>query len=247
MKIGFLFTLGVFLICTHARAEQLFEVCDNVVDNSNYKPMKEYLSETRKPNNLCQRLTNHEFLYTDNRNIYYCNSRNRPLSCGDHKDGTWFPDTSVARRFSGKNGKKYVLLKTSRLSQGVFGSGYHAFFLVPRNVEPRGYIIFSFAGAGEHNGSYSDGGQVCNNLGDVAEALTSTRVPFEIVNEGQSNPIIRFNQEITMCKTGEVFNQTLEYTWQEGTFQKTIDKKEAVQPKKETTRVRLREQQRGPD
>jgi len=235
--------VAVSLACIPARAEELFRECDEVLSDNSYKPLQEYLSKTSKPSNLCQRLNRREFLYTDDRNFYYCKVDNRGvLSCEEDERGHWYPDLSVAGRFSGKNGKKYVLLKTSRLSHGVFGSGYHAFFLVPKSVNDRGYVIFTFADAGEANGLYSDGGQICSNMGDD-DAVASTSIPFQVLHQHSSGPTIRFNQEITSCKSGEKSIQTLEYTWQNNGFEKTLDKKEVVGPRR--TRDRLKYEQKG--
>ena len=243
MKSVLLIALAVFLVYTPARAEELFKECDDVRSDSSYKPLHDYLSKTNEPSNLCQRLNRREFLYTDDRNIYYCKVDSKgTLSCQEHEESVWYPNLSVAGRFSGKNGKKYVLLRTSRLSHGVFGSGYHAFFLVPKSVNDRGYVIFSFAGAGEVNGSYSDGGQICSNMGDD-DAVASTSIPFQILHQHSSGPTIRFNQEITSCKSGEKSIQTLEYTWQNGGFEKTLDKKVAVRPRR--NRDRLEDKQNG--
>jgi hypothetical protein len=231
-----LIALAVFCLCSHAGAEELFQGCNKVLDNSNHKLLREYLSRHTNEHEMCQRLSNREFLYTDYRNVYYCTAENGILSCAEHNKGTWFPNISMAARFFGKNGKQFVLFRTSRLSKGGFGSGYQAFFLVPKDVNARGYLIFPFAGAGESNGLYSDAGGVCDNMGDDSEAITSTSKPFEILNEGQTSPIVRFNQEITSCKSGEVFRQTLEYTWQDGTFQKTLDKKEPIPKREEASR-----------
>lgn len=243
MKTVLLIALAVSLVCSPARAEELFWECDDVRSYNSYKPLNEYLLKTNEPSNLCQRLNRREFLYTDDRNIYYCKVGNRGvLSCEEHEKSVWYPNLSVAGRFSGKSGKKYVLLRTSMLSRGVFGSGYHAFFLVPKSVNDRGYVIFSFADAGEANGLYSDGGRICDNMGDD-DAVTSMSIPFQVLHEGSNNPTVRFNQEITSCKSGEKSIQTLEYTWQNGGFEKTLDKKEAVGPRR--SRDRLKHEQKG--
>ena len=234
MRRALFIILSILLISSYARGEELFEECERVLNKGAYRLLKEYISKTNEESKLCQRLTDREFLYTDYGNIYYCKAKDVVLSCEQHEEGVRFPDTSVAARFSGRNGKKYILLKTSTLSGGVFGSGYHAFFLVPKTVNERGYDIFQFVGAGEYNGSYSDGGQTCDNIGD-SEAVSAMPKPFEIVKETGGNHIVRFNQQITSCKSGEVSRQTLEYTWKEGTFQKTLDKKEAIQAKKKET------------
>lgn len=232
-----LIAFAFLCISAHVAAEELFERCDKVLENSNYKPLREYLSEHADDYKLCQRLNNREFLYTDYRNVYYCTAENRTLSCAEHHKGTWFPNISLATRFLGKNGKQFVLFRISGLTRGSYGSGYHAFFLLPKNVYERGYQLFWFAGAGESNGLYSDAGGICDNMGEDAEAIVSTGKPFEILNEGQASPVIRFNQERILCSSGDVFRQTLEYTWQGGTFEKTLDKREPMPKREEKPRA----------
>lgn len=216
----------IFSFPRNVAAEELLKDCREIINDSKYKPLHEYFSETGKSGSYCQRLNRREFVYIGDNNIHYCKSKiGGTLSCDEHEDGVWFPDLSVVHRFFGQNGKGYVLLKASRLSHGVFSSGYHAFFLVPRSVNNRGYSVFFFQDAGE---AYSESGHLCADLGKNDDAVKSLRIPFQILHHVNSNPIVRFNQEITSCKSGHTSIQTLEYTWQNGGFTKTRDRKKVV-------------------
>ncbi len=226
--------LLIFSFPPNVAAEELLKDCREIINDRKYEPLREYFSETGKSGSYCQRLNKREFVYIGDENIYYCNSViEGALSCDEHEDGVWFPDLSVVHRFFGQNGKGYVLLKASRLSHGVFSSGYHAFFLVPRSVNNRGYSVFYFRDAGE---AYSESGHLCADLGKKDDAVKSLSIPFQILHQVNSNPIVRFNQEITSCKSGHTFIQTLEYTWQNGGFMKTLDNKKVVRAERDHSR-----------
>ncbi len=233
MRIVLLVALAAFLISSYVTAADLFEECKNVLGERGYEPLKAYFSKADTDtqfSSYCQRLNNREFLYTDPLTIYYCKEdKDHSLSCDWQDTGMRYPDIQVVKRFTGKNGKQYVLFRTMRLSHGEFSGGYYAFYLVPKTANRRGYAIFDFAGAGEYNGLYSDAGEVCSNIRGTA--VTAMPVPFEIVEASSGNPVVRFNQELVSCKSQKKTRQTLEYTWEGGTFRKTLDKREPVVPK----------------
>jgi hypothetical protein len=213
--LGWLVLIG----SSHAQGEALFRDCEDIADDSSYRLLQKYISTRDEANDLCQRLDDNEFLYTTGDNIYYCKSdKGAPLACEESEKGHFLPDLSVVKRFTGGNDKQFVLFKTRRLSRGTFGEGYHAFFLVPKRINPRGYTVFFLpnASAADNN----DGNGTCDGTND-SEAIISMNPPFEIVNENQTNVVIRFNQERTNCKTSKKSKQTLEYTWQNGSFQQT--------------------------
>lgn len=241
MRICVFAFLAVFCVTPHAVAEELFSKCDDVLKQPDYSPLRKYLSDADKKSYLCQRLNNQEFLYTDFWTIYYCKSQKGVLSCSDHEEGVRFMYEDVVTRFSENNGKKFVLLRTDELHFGIASSGYHVFFLVPKSINPRGYEIFWLKGAGEYTGdaaidksvskdermSKACDGIYDKSMDDTTEAIMETRKP-EIINQGSSNPIIRFTQERTLCKSGQVSRQILEYTWQGEQFLKTRDSREPI-------------------
>ncbi len=220
MKRGLLTALAIYAFATAASAEEFFQDCSDVAKESSYRLLNEHFSSTNdEEHDLCQRLNDQEFLYTTSQNFFYCKSVNgKSLACEENEQGHWLPNLSVVRKFSGGKGKQFVLFKVSRLSHGTFSEGYHAFFLIPKKTNPRGYTVFFFREAGAHDNN--DAAGTCADTND-SEAVTSTNPPLEIINEGQSNVIVRFNQERANCKTGENFQQILEYTWQNGSFQQT--------------------------
>jgi hypothetical protein len=99
--------------------------------------------------------------------------------------------------------------------------------MVPKSVNNRGYSLFYFEGAGE---AYSDSDELCSDMKNNDRAVKSKTVPFQVLHQADGNPIVRFNQEITSCKTGVRSLQTLEFTWQNGGFTKTLDEKHALMP-----------------
>ena len=211
--------LAICLLSTVANAGEFFKDCEDIANDSSYRPLQEYIATNSETVELCQRLDDNEFLYTTAYDIFYCKSENgTPLKCDHAFQGQFFPNLEVANRFTGGKGKQYVLFHVQQLSHGIFGEGYHAFFLVPKKVNPRGYMLFMFpnAGAADQN----DGSGTCSSPSD-RDVITAATPPVEIVNEGQTNVVVRFNQIKTNCKTNEQLSQTLEYTWQSGSFQQT--------------------------
>ncbi len=169
------------------RAEFLFDKCEDVLSENDLRKLDKYIQDNDKLSHyICQRLDNDNFLYSDDVNLYSCHETSeQSLLCEDAESGALFPDLSVSRIFSGKNGKRFALLKVDQLSQGVYGEGYLAFYFVPKNLNPKGYEIFSFKGAGAWNGAYSDEGKTCSNMDVNAKAITPLSKPYKIVNEGQ--------------------------------------------------------------
>lgn len=213
----FMFAILLFAATglTSVGADELFPDCSDVVDDPDYRALKQYFSKNKVGPSYCQRLNDQEFMYTDQMTINYCRlSQGDALTC----ESDLYPNLEIAKRFAGSKGKKFVLFHVSRLSHGIFGEGYHAFFLVPKRISVRGYMLFFFpnAGAGDNN----DGSGECNE-DDKKEITIALDPHFEILNENQSNVGIRFNQEKIDCSTGSKAQQKLEYTWQPFGYQLT--------------------------
>jgi hypothetical protein len=226
MKIKLLAILLVWGVAAGVTAEELFQQCPDVLKFDDYKLLQKYLAQNYIAHELCQRLNNREFLYSDDRNFYYCHeSQEADFSCVEHEDHTWFPSPSVAKRFLGENGKKFVLFKTSRLSRGIYSEGYQVFFFTQKSVNPRGYIILSLPEAGAANGLFSDSGKLCSNMQSDSKAVAPIGSGVEIINEGKHNVAIRFNQAITSCDSGQKIEQILEFTWKNGSFERTGNSK----------------------
>lgn len=213
--------LVLFLMSQVASAEDMFRNCSDFSGNKSYQALNEYLSEKSESANYCQRLNNHEFVYTTDTNFYYCNFKSNSTSaCNKHakETGRWYPDLDIETRFSSENGKNFILFKTSRLSHGLYNSAYQVFFFTPKKENPRGYKIIDLEGAGEYNGLYSDEGEICSNLNVDDQAIEFVDKVYEIVNEGENNVGIRFRQRMTSCKTKSVTAEILEYTWSGNNF-----------------------------
>lgn len=225
-----IFALIILISTSATYGEEYFQSCDDLVKDSSYKLLADYFNNHHNAEPMeCQRLNEHEFLYTTSDNIFYCRSdKGKPLTCDVSESGTWFPDLSIEAKFTGGKGKQFVLFKVSRLSHGNFGEGYHAFFLVPKSINPRGYTLYFFREAGSHDRNDAEG--VCGP--DDDEIVTSANPPFEIKNESQNNVIVRFNQEKINCTTKKKFRQTLEYTWKDFSFEQTLNRLEAIQQRR---------------
>lgn len=215
---------AIFLVSQTASAEGLFSNCSDFIGKKSYQPLNRYLSEKSEEDEsaiYCQRLNKHEFVYTTNNNFYYCNFKsNNTSACYEHakERGRWYPNLDIETRFSGGTDKNFILFKTSRLSRGVLNSAYQVFFFTPKKENPRGYKVIDLEDAGEYNGLYSDGGEICSNLNDDDQATEAEDKGYEIVNEGKINVGIRFRQKKTSCKTQSITSQILEYTWSGNNF-----------------------------
>jgi hypothetical protein len=216
---------GLFLVSQAAFSEDLFRDCSTISGDKAYKLLSDYFaSATIDGANYCQRLNNYEFVYATSSNFHFCNFRmNGTETCVQDEQSIWYPNLDIDARFTAANGKCFVLFKTSRLSHGVYGSGYYVFFFTPKNDHVRDYKISYLRGAGEENGSYSDAGEICSNL--ASDARATSGVGYEILNEGTKNLAIRFEQTITSCNTGAQSTETLKYVWTGRDFVQTVNRK----------------------
>jgi hypothetical protein len=206
-----------------AFAEGLLEACPKVIDSKSYQPLKQYLLEKEIQGNYCQRLNNNEFVYTSDTNFYFCNFKAKDAPCSEDSS-VWYPGLKSLARFSGENGKKFALFEASRLSRGIYSSGYHVFFLVPKTKKPRGYKILPLLEVGEYNGTYSDGGEVCSNLDKSDQAIEAidSKQNHVILNEGKRNVGIRFALRVTSCETQKSLTKVVEYIWSGNDFVQSI-------------------------
>ncbi|MFI3135547.1 MAG: hypothetical protein QX197_02095 [Methylococcaceae bacterium] len=211
--------LVLLLASQTAVSETLFDNCSDFVGDKNYQTLTQYLSNKNESPIYCQRLNNYEFIYTTDSNFYYCNFKVKGAeTCSEEEQGRWYPYLGVATRFTGENGKRYVLFKTSRLHRGVSSSSFQVFFFSPKNENPRGYKIISFNDAGEYNGLGSDAGEICSNLNEDESAQELVGKGYEIMRDKKNNVGIRFRQKVTSCKTKLSNNKILEYVWSQNTF-----------------------------
>lgn len=211
--------LVILLVSQTASSEDLFGNCSDFVGDKSYQKLTQYLSSKDKASVYCQRLNSYEFIYTTDSNFYYCNFKvNSSETCSEDQQGNWYPNLEIATRFSGSNGKRYILFKTSRLSHGVSNSAFQVFFFSPKNENPRGYKIISLNDAGEYNGLYSDAGELCSNLNHDDRARELVGKGYEIISDDKNNIGIRFRQKVTSCKSKLSTNKVLEYVWSQNNF-----------------------------
>ena len=211
---------------SQAYCDEYFQQCSDALKNADYNKLKAYAESKNISPQLCQRLNNNEFLYTAGEGywiyFYYCKaSEANELDC--KKDGySHYPDLEIEKRFSSKNGKQFVLFKSSQLSHGSYGEGFTIFHLVPKYEKSSGYALYILRGAGQSNGSYSDAGEVCSNMGD-SDAVTAGSPPYEILEKNEQL-IIRFNQNIVSCDGSHATaSQVLDYIWQNNRFRLLSD------------------------
>lgn len=212
-------TLISCLFSTVVNAEAFFKDCEDIAADSSYRLLQKYISTKDEGNVLCQRIDENNYLYTTGDNIYYCKSDNgAPLKCELNEKGLWLTDLALVKRFSADKGAQFALFKSGSLSHNLYRQSYRVFYLVPKTVNPRGYVAYILpdAGAADNN----NGSSACDGIND-SEVVLPAKPPVEIVNENQSNVVIRFNQQRTSCKNREKSKQTLEYTWQNGSFKQT--------------------------
>ena len=220
MKLGILVAVLISSLFSNAvNAEALLRDCEDIAADNSYRPLQKYISTRDEGNELCQRLDDNEFLYTTSDNIYYCKSENgAPLKCETNEKWLWLLDLAMVKKFAADKGKQFVIFKSRSLTRNIYRQSYRVLFLVPKSLNARGYTLFSFpdAGAADNN----NGSGACDGRND-SEVVLSSKPAVEIINENQSNVVVRFNQERTSCKTRDKSKQTLEYTWQNGSFQQT--------------------------
>jgi hypothetical protein len=214
------FVLTIIMSFQPLSAEELFPECLKTNNDKTYLPLNQYLNENNISADNCQRLNNHEYIYTTWQNFFYCDFKSTNNSaCHEQEEGTgrYYPNPMVKKSFYGSNKKQFVLFETHLLRNGLYSSSYQVFFFVPKNLNSRGYEIIDLKNSGEFNGTYSDLGMICSNL-DVNDNAIEL-INYKIINQGKSNVSINFTQKITSCKTNQSKIRTLEYMWTGKTFE----------------------------
>lgn len=218
MKNAFLILLCAFVF-QPVFGEDLFRNCESAIKDENYKKLKEYLLSTEEnkylEDDICQRLNNNEFLYGDYYDLHYCKFiSDKQVACESSDSLIRYRSLGVRKSFYGGGNKQFVLLSRGSLSHGVFGVTFSIFFFVPKTENAKGYKLVDMKDdVGAYHGLNSDEGNLCSNLDISESAIEPIGDGFEILNEGNSNVGIRFNQKITSCKTMKASKQVLEYTW----------------------------------
>ena len=222
MRFSLVVATLVFLFFSSVlKAEAILKDCEDIAADINYRPLQKYISTRDESNELCQRLDENEFLYTSNDNFYYCKAGNgASLKCEPNERGVFFPDLSLVKRFTGANGTQFVLFRARREAGEDYKESYYAYYLVPKKVNSRGYVLFLFPEAGSED--RNEGSGRCVNPKD-SDVVTMSKPAVEIITEKNNVVRVRFNQVRSNCKTNERSNQTLEYTWQKDGFQQTRD------------------------
>jgi len=207
-------------------ADVLLKDCEEIAADINYRPLQKYISTRDESNELCQRIDENEFLYTSNDNFYYCKAGNgASLKCEPNERGVFFPDLSLVKKYSGADGTQFVIFRSRRVSGENYKESYYAFYLLPKKVNLRGYMLFLFPEAGSED--RNEGSGRCVNPKD-SDVVTISKPAVEIISEKNNVVRVRFNQVRTNCKTNERSSQTLIYTWQKDGFQQTSNQLEKI-------------------
>ncbi len=228
-RIKFSYLIAVLALSAYSNfvnADVLLKDCEDIAADNNYLLLQRYISTRDEGNEFCQLLDNNEFVYTTNDNIYYCKSQQgNPLRCEENEKGSVLPELSLAKRFSADKTTQFVLFRSRKHIQDVYTETYYVFYLVPKNVNPRGYMLYAFPNAGLAD--RNDGSGRCVNPAD-SDVITILKPSFEIANENKSDVTVRFNQVRNNCKTKEKSKQILEFTWQNGSFKQTKNTLELI-------------------
>ena len=208
--------LAALLFPYLVNAESLFKNCDTIATDTSYGPLQKYFLARDESIHLCQRLDDSEFLYTSNDNFYYCKpDKGAFLQCEPNERGVFFPDLSLVKKYTGENGGPFVLFRSRRISGEEYKESYYAFYPVPKNIAPRGYVLYLFPDAG--SADRNEGSGKCVNKTDT-EVVTMSNPAAEVFTDSKFNVTVRFNQLRTNCKTNKKAKQTLEYVWQKNNF-----------------------------
>jgi len=207
-----------FMASPSVHATDLFRACDTVQAEKSFQALSEYFDGHAGDHFECLALSRDAFVFTNRGNFEDCrlDKATEGLRCSVADRSIWYPDLELRASFSGA-GKHFALFHVEQLKGGTFGEGYHVFYLVPRQVDQRGYRIFFLEGAGAQDQSDSEG--KCASAADlqdgqeVSDVTVAGSPPFQILDEGQSDVTIQFNQQIIRCKTGQVVADRIAYRW----------------------------------
>ncbi len=211
------------LLSASSRAAELFKDCDAVTSDSAFKSLSLYFADHPDVPVDCIALGHDAFVFTTRGNFLDCgpSKHSTGLECKPDSPSRWYPDLEMLTSFAGA-GMTFVLFHSVELKGGLFGESYELFYLVPRDVDARGYRIVTLEGAGAND--QSDGSGQCAVAADLTEGQTVEDVvkagspPYEILHAGRRDVTIRVNQETVRCRTGEVVDSTISYRWSGGRF-----------------------------
>ncbi len=207
------------LLSASSQAAELFKDCETVRSDSSFKALSLYFADHPDAPVDCVAVGNDAFVFTTGGNFFDCrrpSKHSTGLECRPDSPSSWYPDLEMLTSFAGA-GKAFVLFHSVQLNGGLFGESYELFYLVPRDVDARGYRIVKLEGAGAND--QSDGSGQCAVAADLPEGQAVEDIvragspPYEILHAGRSGVTVRINQETVRCRTGEVVDSTISYRW----------------------------------
>jgi len=211
------------LLSASSQAAELFKECDTVRSDSSFKALSLYFADHPDAPVDCIALGHGAFVFTTRGNFLDCrpSKHSTGLECKPDSPSSWYPGLEMLTSFVGA-GKTFVLFHSVQLKGGLFGESYELFYLVPRDVDARGYRIVTLEGAGATD--QSDGSGQCAVAAELPEGQTVDDVvragspPYEILHAGPTEVTVRINQATVRCRTGEVVDSTISYRWSGGRF-----------------------------
>ena len=197
-----------------------FQNC-SALNTAEFSLLSKYLESTEdgsKVSQLCFKLSNKEFIYTTDFNVFYCTFEPQ-AKCREYDEGRQYRNIGVVREFAGPNGKRFVLLSSGLLSHGISSEEYEVFFLKPRAPDGIPFVIQDLVGASRN---YSESGQasLCEK-GDLNTRVADERnqiLGYSIQNEGTADVRLEFKTVTEDCDTGKKTTQMHAYGYNKTGF-----------------------------
>ena len=203
------------MLGTARASEPFFLSCDPALDTPPFKRLRDFYAghpDQPKPE-ACFRLNNREFLVTVTntgrvgQGLYYFNA---DTGTYDFPDGSYRANIQVMREFVGPNKKRFVILTSSNLNEGIWDIGYELLFLKPTE-NGRSFEIqeLLFANQDPENG-------MC---GTHIKKGTATDVKDVLVeHEGTTEASLVFVVDSKVCPKGKRHNHKRRFIWSSGRF-----------------------------
>jgi hypothetical protein len=181
--------------------EHFFINCNNALKLKDFSGLKGFFNRHPKWSrpDECFRLNDSEFLVTVNdtgriaQGLYFVDVKQDKMKM----DGG-YSLVHVAEEFTGKNKKRYVLLRFGGLSGGVMYDGYDILNLIP-TTNGKSYTRYSLLEVSEDgvDGFCGERREKFREEGINAESIES----YRILNEGTQDVTLIFNIKSEDCKT----------------------------------------------
>lgn len=182
-------------------SESFFYPCESVINTKPFKQLKAYYEnnpEVTAPES-CFRLNDKEFLVTAPnqgrvlQGLYYYNANTGTFV---FPDGAYRAGIQVIREFEGLNNKRFVILGTSNVHQGVWVVGYDLLYLTPRNNNHPFKIKSIFWTSQDPSSGMCGENILEGNAGNIRK--------IDIKNENTDKVSITFTMDSQSCPKGKI-------------------------------------------